>query len=229
MTKTFTQSAVRVLALAAALTAAPLAAHAGLSLTIPTNALQADAVQGFSKAALASFRAVDIEVKPLGNATPVGTAGDAYNLPITSITLELIKIAGGASVGSALEFTRYDDFDEFHRLTLANFAINFNTKQVLADATIAGQATKPKTPIYNFNEQTSLGLKYQFPLSITGHQVLDKLFLTPEAKQVFTEGLSLPPFTKPILDSTDFGTITIDVAVKFRSKPVSTRPYTPAP
>ena len=224
MTTTPLQQAVRALALGTAL-AAPFAAQAQLSLNLPVNFLQADAVQAFSTTALKSFKAVDITVSPRGNAFAVPDVVGAYDLPVTSIQLQFIKVSGGSSIGSALQFDRVDDDDVAHRLTLANFTINFNTNQVLADATPMGGPTAAKTPIFNFNNAVPLGFKYQFPLTITGHQVLDKLFLTPEAKTAFTNGLNLPVFTKPILDSTDFGTITIDLAVKFRSQPVSSKPY----
>ena len=154
----------------------------------------------------------------------------AYNLPVTSIALQFIKIAGGSSTGSALEFNRFDDnTNKSTRVTLANFSIDFNAKKILADTTQQGQATVNKTPIFDFHEQTPLGLKYQFPLSITGKQILDKLFLTTEAKKMFKGGLELPDIADVMLDTTDFGTITIDVAVKLRSKPVSARPYVVAP
>ena len=230
MTKTVAHHAIRAFALGAAIVAAPLSAQAALTLTIPTNALQANAVQAFSQDALDSFDVVGISLKPLGNATAVPNVAGAYNLPVTSIALQFIKIAGGSSTGSALEFNRFDiDANRSTRVTLANFSIDFNTKKILADATQQGQATVSKTPIFDFHEQTPLGLKYQFPLSITGKQILDKLFLTTEGKKVFKVGLELPDISDIVLDTTDFGTITIDVAVKPRSKPVSARPYVVAP
>ncbi|MBH1986826.1 MAG: hypothetical protein I8H76_05855 [Burkholderiales bacterium] len=230
MTKPFQLPAFRALALSAVVLTAPLAAQASLTLNIPTNALQANAVQAFSEDALGAFELVGIQVKPLGNATAVAQTNGAFNLPVTSISLQLVKISGGAAIGSALEFTRVnEDTLQKKRLTLSNFRIDFNTKKVLADAEPAGQASRAKTPIFDFNEQTALALKYRFPLSITAKQVLDKLFLTPEAKAVFMTGLELPDFVEEVLNVLDFGTITVDVAVKPRSKPVSTRPYVPAP
>lgn len=230
MTKTFAQQALRAFAMGAAIVAAPLSAQAALTLTIPTNALQANAVQAFSQDALDGFDVIGISLKPLGNATAVPNVAGAYNLPVTSIALQFIKIAGGSSTGSALEFNRFDDnTNKSTRVTLANFSIDFNAKKILADTTQQGQATVNKTPIFDFHEQTPLGLKYQFPLSITGKQILDKLFLTTEAKKMFKGGLELPDIADVMLDTTDFGTITIDVAVKLRSKPVSARPYVVAP
>ncbi len=230
MTKTFAHHAIRAFALGAAIVAAPLSAQAALTLTIPTNALQANAVQAFSDDGLASFDLVGITLKPLGNATSVPNVVGAYNLPVTSIALQLIKISGGSSTGSALEFNRInEDTGQPKRVTLANFSIDFNAKKIMADATQLGQATVNKTPIFDFHERTPLGLKYQFPLSITGKQILDKLFLTTEGKKVFKQGLELPEIADEVLNIVDFGTITIDVAVKLRSKPISSRPYVVAP
>lgn len=230
MTRTFAHQALRAFALSTAIVAAPMSAQAALTLTIPTNALQANAVQAFSEDARNGFDVIGITLKPLGNATQVPNVVGAYNLPVTSIALQLIKIAGGAATGSALEFNRLDtDTGKTTRVTLANFSIDFNAKKILADSTEQGKATVNKTPIFDFHELTPLGLKYQFPLSITGKQILDKLFLTPEGKKVFKVGLELPEIADVVLDTTDFGTITIDVAVKLRSKPVSARPYVVKP
>lgn len=230
MTKTFAHHAIRAFALGTAIVATPIAAQAALALNIPTNALQANAVQAFSQDALDSFDIVGITLQPLGNATVVANVPGAYNLPVTSISLQFLKIAGGASTGSALEFNRLDDDSgKRTRVTLANFSIDFNAKKILADATQQGQAAVKKTPIFDFHEQTPLGLKYQFPLSITGKQILDKLFLTTEGKKLFKVGLELPDIADLVLETTDFGTITIDVAVKLRNRPVSNRPYVVAP
>lgn len=230
MTKTFAHHAIRAFALGAAILASPMAAQAALSLTIPTNALQANAVQAFSQDAVNCFDIVGITLQPLGNATAVANVPEAYNLPVTSISLQLLKIAGGAATGSALAFNRLDDDSgKRTRVTLANFSIDFNARKILADATQQGQAAVKKTPIFDFHEQTPLGLKYQFPLSITGKQILDKLFLTTEGKKLFKVGLELPDIADLVLETTDFGTITIDVAVKLRSKPVSKRPYVVTP
>lgn len=217
----------RTLAFCAVCVAAPIQANA-LALTIPTNFLNANAIQSFSEFGVKGLKAVDISVKALGTATEISKSPLAYNLPVTKLTVEGIKPSGGGSIGSALAFERLNDDDVLRTLVLANFMIDFKKKLVLADATYNGK-THASTPIYTFNEQTPLQLKYKFPLSIMAYQVLDKLFLTPEAKVAFTEGLDLPGFAKPILDQTDYGTITVDVKVSLRNQPVSTRPYVAAP
>jgi len=229
MTKPAAHTAVRALALTAAIMALPMAAHAALTLTLPTGAIQANATQAFSEDAQGAFDLTGVVVKPLGNATAVPNVPGAFNLPVTSISLQLVKVAGGSSAGSALEFNRVnEDTGEPVRVTLANFRIDFKTKKVLADATQKGQATVPNFEIYNFREKTPLGFKYQFPLSISGKQVLDQLFLTEPAKKLFLDGLQLPEFVNEVLNVVDFGTITVDVNAKLR-KPVSSRPYVVKP
>jgi hypothetical protein len=126
-----------------------------------------------------------------------------------------------------LEISRLNDDLIKVGVTLANFKINFETHQVLADVTPFGGVTMPQRAVYTFNEAIPLTLKYKFPLTITGTQLLDKLFLTPEGIAVLTSALELPEFAPDLLVKTDFGTIGIEVKVGLR-KPVSTRPYVPA-
>jgi hypothetical protein len=68
---------------------------------------------------------------------------------------------------------------------LANFTLDYANKKVLADRTILGEATVKQAAIYNFNVNTALSIKYKFPLSINAHEVLDKLFLTPDTRDAF--------------------------------------------
>jgi hypothetical protein len=217
---------VRSVSIAAALYAAAASAHA--DLTIPTNALVADSVQAFSDLAMDAFALQSITVAPLGNATVVAGTTNAYRLPITTITISSsLKIAKGDARGSALEFTRVFK-GKTSKLVLANFTIDYLRKQVLADVTTQG-ATVKQQAIYNYNTATPLGLKYKFPLSITGHEVLDTLMLTEETKDSYMNGLSLPSYVRGVLNDTDFGTLTQDIALKLRAKPVSMTPYVPAP
>lgn len=221
---TFAAFSLRSFAVAA--TFATVAASAS-ALTLPTESLQANSVQAFSEKALKQNKLLGIEVTPLGNATATATTG-AYNLPVTSISVNSsLKVTSGAAVGSALEISRLNDDLVKVGITLANFKINFETHQVLADVTPFGGVTVPQQAVYTFNEATPLNLKYKFPLTITGTQLLDKLFLTPEGIAVLTSALELPEFAPDLLVKTDFGTIGIEVKVGLR-KPVSTRPYVPA-
>ena len=221
---TFAAFSLRSFAVAA--TFATVAASAS-ALTLPTESMQANSVQAFSEKALKQHKLLGIEVTPLGNATATATTG-AYNLPVTSISVNSsLKVTSGAAVGSALEISRLNDDLVKVGITLANFKINFETHQVLADVTPFGGVTVPQQAVYTFNEATPLNLKYKFPLTITGTQLLDKLFLTPAGIAALTSALELPEFAPDLLVKTDFGTINIDVKVGTR-KAVSTTPYVPA-
>ena len=243
---TFAAFSLRSFAVAA--TFATVAASAS-ALTLPTESLQANSVQAFSEKALKQNKLLGIEVTPLGNATATATSAPdidtlmqvtplgnatatattgAYNLPVTSISVNSsLKVTSGAAVGSALEISRLNDDLVKVGITLANFKINFETHQVLADVTPFGGVTVPQQAVYTFNEATPLNLKYKFPLTITGTQLLDKLFLTPAGIAALTSALELPEFAPDLLVKTDFGTINIDVKVGTR-KAVSTTPYVPA-
>jgi hypothetical protein len=216
--------------LAVGLTSMALAAHAG-NTTIPANALVADSVQAFSKLAANGFKLVGTTVLPLGNASEVkGTTYPAFSLPITSITVDSkLNIVSGDAKGSALEISRLNADGVKVGVILANFTLDYVNKKVLADTTILGQATIKQQATYSFNVNTPLSIKYKFPLAINGHEVLDKLFLTEAAKDAFMAGLELDDFIRgAVLDVTDFGTLTQDIQVKLRAKPVSNKPYTVA-
>lgn len=217
----------RTIAVATALVTAGASAHAGL--TIPANSLVANSVQAFSQESLDAFEVGGVTVTPLGNATAVPDVVGAFSFPITSITISnSLKIASGDAKGSALEISRIARNVGKVGVTVANFTINYTTKQVLADTTPLGGTTTIQAPLYNFNTATPLGLKYKFPLSITGHEVLDQLTLTPEMNATMKSSLALTPVLAAALDSiTTFGTLTQDIAVKFRAKAVSTTPYVP--
>ena len=221
---------LRSLLLPLALTATPLTALAWPTLTIPTNALQADAVQAFSSDALGAFELIEIAVKPAGQASVTPNTAGAFTLPVTSITIDGLKVVGGKATGAGLRFERRNlDTGVTQVVTLANFRIDFNTHVIHADAVAQGGAPKPDTPIFKFREQTALAIKYRFPLSISAHQTLDQLFLTPPARAVFIDGLQLDEIMSAPLEFIDFGEIRIAVDVKLRKKPVSTKPYQPQP
>lgn len=219
----FSTLSLRSFTVAAALTAAAASASA---LTIPAQSIQANSVQVFSEDALFQYSLFDINVTPLGNATPTATAG-AFNLPVTSITVNSsLKVVSGAAVGSALEIARMYRGNKVG-VTIANFKLDFENHKVLADVTPIGGTTVNQMAVYNFNEAQALTLKYKFPLTVTGTQVLDKLFLTPEALPVIVKSLALPAFAEELAKQTDFGKILVDVKLGFRTA-VSTTPYVPA-
>ena len=223
--------------LSAAVAAVGLFSQAALAnLTIPTQFTVSNSVQAFPFENRQAFDLVNLTVSARGTtyvAAP-GTPGEsngtvtaaAFGFPITKIVIgPRLNIVSGTAVGSALFFERFND--ETGRtlgFTLANFTINYDLKKVLADTTPVGGVTKPQMPIYDFTVNTPLALKYKFPLSVTGHEVLGNLKLTPQAKDVFRTVLELPEFTEFALEF-DYGTLTQDISVKLRSRPITTRPY----
>ena len=220
---TFAALSLRSFAVAATMATAAASASA---LTIPTESLQANSTQNFSQDALDQFDLFAIGVTALGNATAAATPG-SFNLPVTSISVNSsLKVSSGSAVGSALEIARTYRGNKVG-VTIANFKINFETHQVLADVTPIGGTTVPQMAVYTFNEATPLGLKYKFPLTISGAQLLDKLFLTPDGITIIAKALALPAFAPALMQTTDFGNIAIDVKVGFRQA-VSTKPYVPA-
>ncbi len=205
-------------------------AHAG-NTTIVTNVLVADSVQAFSDTANKAFKLTSTTVSGAGNTTTVTSAAlPTFSFPITSITVDSkLNIVKGDAKGSALKFVRAMEDGSQAWVVLANFTIDYSAKKVLADTTIPGVPTVKQQAIYDFNTNTPLSIKYKFPLSIVGHEVLDTLKLTEETKDSFLAGLQLDDYLRAVLDKTDFGTLTQDVAVKLRPKAVSTKLYTVDP
>lgn len=227
----------RSVSLAAAALALASSANA---LTIDWSKLQGTSTMAFSPAAIALFQANQGVVGALGNTTAILAAGAedpwTFSLPITSITITpALKIGSGQASGSALEFVR----SKFDRATgtviqlglvLANFTIDYTNKKVLADATPFHGKTSAQAGIFDFHVATPLALKYKFPLSITGHEVLDKLTLTSGTADLFISTFELQgESVHNLVRATDFGTLTQDIAVKARKPGVSKTPYVPAP
>lgn len=213
---------LRTVAVSVALAAS--AASARADLTIPFQGTQSNSVQAFSEVVLGAFDLMAITVEAKGNATAVGTDGVAYSFPVTKIVIgSKLNIASGSAVGSALKLARLDK-GVTRGVTLANFTIDYTAKKVLADTTPIGGQTTKQMPLYNFQIATPLALKYRFPLTITGHEVLNDLRLTDEAKAVMKTALNLPVFAQAALDE-DYGTLTQDISTNARKPAVPTTPY----
>jgi hypothetical protein len=225
----FSSLTLRSFTVAAALAGAAASAHA--DLTIPTNALVADSVQAFSQKALNAFTLFGISIAPLGNATEVaGAATQSFDFPITTITINSkLKVVKGDAKGSALEISRTVENAKVG-VILANFTINYETAQVLADTTPIGGVTTSQMPLYTFNTATPLAIKYKFPLTITGHEVLDTLKMSDQMQAALKTALQFDEGEAGLADivvpTLDFGTLTQDILVKFR-KAVSSKPYVP--
>lgn len=221
-------------AIATAALAAASAAHA--DLTIPFGFTNSNSVQTFTNDNLSAYDLVNLTVSAAGTTTATGPVvvgldngtqnSKSFSFPITKIVIgSKLNIASGSAVGSALKFDRVDlDTGEVLGFTLANFTIDYDKKQVLADVTPKGGTVSKQQPIYLFNVATPLALKYKFPLTVTGHEVLDHLLLSDSAKALFTSALKLPEFATPALDL-EFGNLTQDISTTLRKKAISGTPY----
>jgi hypothetical protein len=221
---------IRSISLAAATLAMAASANA---LTVDWTKLVGVSTMSFSQAAVDLLKTNNTKVLALGN-TSVVTAGQVFSLPITSITISnSLKIAAGSASGSALNLLRttFDDNDNaiVSGVVLANFTLDYVNNNVLADMTAKGATTTKQAKLFTFHVATPLALKYKFPLSITGHEVLDTLKVTPDSLAILATGLGLTgDVILNLVTSTDFGTLTQDIAVKSRPA-VNKTPYVPAP
>lgn len=222
-----TFATVRSVSIAAAVA---LSAFSAQALTIPTNSLKAESVQVFSEQALQSYQVFGVTVTPLGNATKLSE--NSFNLPVTSIDIGLtggVKVESGKAVGSALEISRINSFTgKKMGFVVANFTIDFNKNQVLADTSdLTTKVTQKQAPLYNFVKTQELALKYKFPLSISLKEQLGDLRVADVYGTVDSLGID-PALGDIVIPTIDFGVINIDIGAAFRSKPVSTKPYVPA-
>ncbi|MBT9609695.1 hypothetical protein [Aquabacterium sp.] len=225
----FRTAAVATIALAAA-------SVAQAQLTIPFGFTNSNSTQTFTDDNLASFDLVNLTVSAAGNTTATGPVvvgessgtqnSKSFAFPITKIVIgSKLNIASGSAVGSALKFDRLDvDTGLASGFTLANFTIDYDKKLVLADVTPKGGVVALQQPIYLFNVATPLALKYKFPLTVTGNELLDQLMLSPSAKTLFKTALQLPEFAEPALDF-EFGTLKQDISTTLRKTAISTKPY----
>ena len=215
-----------------ATTPAPAPAPAA-GLVVPLNFLMGDSVQTMSDEAVDAFVAGGVSFKPLGNTTAVDVPGSqvSFLYPITKITLSpQLKVTSGCAIGSALEVSRVARGRGLLKLVIANFCMDYEKKLVLVDMTPMGGETIKQTPLYSFTLATPLGIKYKFPMTVYGHEVLNDLHLTDSGINIMVRALALSSVLRAATASiTEHGAITNDIKVQLRSKPVSTTPYTPAP
>jgi len=211
-----------------------LAASAN-ALTIDWTKMQGTSTLAFSPNAISLFQANGGKLAALGNTTPVGTTGWSFALPITSIEINsALKIAAGQASGSALDIIRRVIDEEGTVVTtgivLANFKLDYINHKVLADTTPHGGATQPMFAVYNFNTATPLALKYKFPFTVNGNELLDKLILTPAAVDLFASSLGLSgDAVLNLVATTEFGTLTQTISTNARKPAASKTPYVPAP
>jgi hypothetical protein len=219
-------------AVAAVAVVSASAAHA--VLPIPFGWTTSNSVQTFTSDNLDAFDLAWVTVTAKGTATPVGAPiqawnvsnYQAFNMPITKIVISSgLTLESGSANGAALYFFREDvDTGLTYNFTLANFTINYATGLVLADVTTKAGTVIKQQELYTFHTASPLAFKYQFPLLVTGHQVLDQLLLTESSKNLFINELVLPSLFWTNLD-VSFGSLTQDISTKLRNPPLTNAPY----
>jgi len=204
--------------------AASMSARAEIVTTLPTSSIEADTVFSFSSQAVRAMKLLDLSATAMGNATPYGTSGWAYNLPVTEVTTSLgllppsLTPVSGRADGSALKIAGADG-----GLVLANFALDFKRNVLSADFTSASGTVKGMD-IYTFHVAEGLHLSTNGGLSMKMN--MDQMFLTAGARAAFIDALYLPDFTDAVMAKLDFGTMAVNISPLLRT-PVNDRLFKP--
>lgn len=195
---------------ATALACAFGATHANAQLRLPVNTLTADSVQTFSQDALGAFDLKGVSITAKGNTR----ASDAsYRMPITELYLGPSKYTGvagaiykGGAVGSALLISRASEVTgQRIGLTLANFRINYHSKQVVADVTPLGGKTTPEQAIYNFKVVRPIVQEPNAQGKLALEEVLGDLRFTPETIRALVNALELDEIDEAVISDLDNG------------------------
>ncbi len=215
------------LAVASLLVAAAYPASA-LVVTLPTNALEANARLDFSADAVNALDSAGITRTALGTTKSLDSTGTSFNLPVTSSSVNIgllppsLTAVAGSSMGAALDLSRGAGKD----LVLANMSLDFKNKKVTGDAWANG--VKSTLDIYTFNIAQGLTISLKGGLSLKTK--VDHLTLTTAAVDAFSTALKIPSVLKPTLAGLDYGSITVDIGVALRKGgAVSGKAYTPPP
>lgn len=208
---------------AALLAASALPSFAlSLPVTLPTSFIQANATLQFSDDALGGLELGGITVTPRGTATDLGAG--AYNLPITSLTVDLaaFKPTSGASKGAALDLTS----TRGGSLSLANFTLDLKNNAVLADVTANG-STLTQSKVYSFDVLQPLKFNLKGGISLT--ETVGNLTLTKESADLFASALKLPRVVATVLAAVNFGTIEAKITPEIRWGGLSNAAPVPEP
>ena len=224
---------------------APLALATGLltatgasALTLNTTGLKANATLTFSVPAYYSATGSSIGFTPAGNMTLNGMVDvvdpetgepapvPQYNLPVTKATVKIgwdlsIKATSGDSARSALLLDRRGA-----TIGLANFKVDFEGKQVIADFLLPDGSTINQG-LYSFVELVPQKISFK-GLVLNQSVTIGKLILTEAAQDTLGDALKLSAPLRATLVTQDWGTIAILVTSYKRSPKVSDVPFTHA-
>ncbi len=218
--------ALRSLGGVACALAVAMPAQASIVTTLPTAALDADAVFSFSSQAVTAMKLLGVSASGLGNASAVAGNAWAFNMPVTQVTvaanllpLSLSPVSGKAT-GSALGIYGPDG-----SLVLANFALDFQRNMLKADL-ITSAGTTQAMDLYSFHVANGLSLSTAGGLSMK--MSMDQMVMTATARASFIEALQLPDFTDAVMAKIDFGTMSVNISPSLRLG-LSDKPFTLAP
>jgi hypothetical protein len=206
-----------------------LASTAQADIVIPMNSIILETHMYFSDRAKKAFRASNVTPQPVG--TSSGSFEDHIILPASKLAIGPGAKSKGIATyawgdGCGIKLNRQMDDGSAAWVVMANIAIDYKANQVIADFTIPGVPTAKKVPLYDFKLDTPLAIKYKFPISITGKEVMYNMYLTEKAKDFQMAGLQYEDFVRTaVLDKTDFGQGVNVLDFRFRPRPLSTKPY----
>jgi PEP-CTERM motif len=204
-----------------------LAGSASAALTLNTAGLKANSTLQLSTAAQTLSAQSGLTFRAGGNAY-AGPAAGSFVLPVTEAVLNVglfkpTTPVSGKSIGSALIITKGTG-NTAKTAGLANFSVDFATKQITGDL-ISGGAAKSMA-LFAFKEQTPLKINLK-GLSLTMNQTLGNLTLKSGANTALGSALGLSSAAQAAFGNTNFGTVTIDITTVSR-KAISTKAFTPA-
>ncbi len=210
-----------------------------LNLSLNTAGLKADSVLTFSVAGFGSSTAAGISYRHLGNMTRLADVDvldpdtgemiptPSYNQPITKVDisigwdLKVTPVAGNAT-RSGLQLIR-----GARTMTLANFRLDLQNKQLVGDVILKDGTTKKQIVIYNLVKNDDLVISFK-NLVLNQTQSVKNMIFTQELQDLVASELALSAPLKATLATTDWGTIAVKVTSFKRSPAVSDKPLVAA-
>lgn len=215
---TFARTALKAAALAAFALSSMSASALSLPITIPTSNIQANATLQLSTGALEALTLIGASMTPAGTTTSLSADGSTFNLPVTSLTIDLasFKPTAGSSKGAALDIANAGG-----SLRLANFVLDFKNEFVVGDITV-GSSVYKSVNIFSFDVASPLSLSLKGGISLT--ESVNHLFLTDASADIMAGALKVPSVFVEPLKQVDFGTISAKVTPAIRWGGVAAAP-----
>lgn len=207
------------------------AATSASALTLNTTGLKANATFQLSTQAYGSSTAAGVTFAPAGTTTAgaVDAAGNpSYIMPVTKATVAIgwdlsIKATYGESSGAALRLgTPATGGDA----VLANFAIDYANKKVIADLIdVYEKTTVSKMPLYTFDVTVPEVISLK-GFVLNQSSTIGNLKFTPQAEAGLAQALLIDDVLRASLAVIDWGTIKAVVTSYKRPNKISNAPFT---